>query len=123
MTFAFYSAHLMSSPIELVDKLQKLVLSTYPHQEVSDPYQLYKAKRCISDLCLSCANGSRPSRVYGPIGWYEKFLALLSRASAESCQESSALYLVTSLGVADLIATSPEGHLSLRQNKCRREIP
>lgn len=41
----------MSSPIDLVNQLQKLVVSTYT--EVSDPFQLYKAKHSISDLCLA----------------------------------------------------------------------
>ena len=42
----------MSSPIDLVNQLQKLVVSTYT-DSVSDPFQLYKAKHSISGLCLA----------------------------------------------------------------------
>lgn len=109
----------MSSPIDLVNQLQKLVVSTYT--EVSDPFQLYKAKHSISDLCLALTRAVQGREEYtallaGTIDIMESHVSILIiRCLVESCQESSALHLVTSLGVADLIAASPEGQLSLKE--------
>ncbi|KAL9709213.1 hypothetical protein Ac2012v2_007567 [Leucoagaricus gongylophorus] len=89
------------SPIELVNDLQKLVVSTYSGN-VTDPLQLYKSKHRKSDLCLALLRSNQ-----GP----EEYTVIL----AESCQESSALNLITSLGVADLIVASPNGRLSLTE--------
>ncbi|KAH9487380.1 O-methyltransferase gedA [Psilocybe cubensis] len=89
------------SPIDLVNDLQKLVVSTFSG-EVTDPFEVYKAKHKISDLCLALLRS-----VQGP----EEYTAIL----AESCQESSALNVITSLNVADHIAESPNGQLSLTE--------
>ncbi|KAF8057596.1 S-adenosyl-L-methionine-dependent methyltransferase [Lyophyllum atratum] len=91
----------MFSPIDLVQKLQGLITSTYSGN-ISDPLELYKAKHTITNLCLSLLQA-----VQGP----EEYTAIL----AESCQESSALNVITSLGVADHIAASSEGQLSLKE--------
>ncbi|KAG5730173.1 O-demethylpuromycin-O-methyltransferase [Termitomyces sp. T112] len=91
----------MSSPAEIVQTLQTLITSTYSGN-VTDPLVLFKAKHTISNLCLSLLQA-----VQGP----EEYTAIL----AESCQESSALHLITSLGVADHIAESPNGQLTLKE--------
>jgi len=43
----------MSSPIELVNRLQELVSSVYAGDEVLEPLQLYKAKHTISERCMA----------------------------------------------------------------------
>ncbi|KNZ78092.1 O-demethylpuromycin-O-methyltransferase [Termitomyces sp. J132] len=91
----------MSSPVEIVQTLQTLIASTYSGT-VTDPLVLFKAKHTISNLCLSLLQV-----VQGP----EEYTAIL----AESCQESSALHVITSLNVADHIAESPSGQLTLKE--------
>ncbi|KAG6860475.1 hypothetical protein C0995_010766 [Termitomyces sp. Mi166 len=91
----------MASPLELVHSLQTLVSSTYSGTN-TDPLVLYKAKQNIANCCLSLLQV-----VQGP----EEYTAILG----ESCQESSALHVITSLGVADHIADSPSGQLTLKE--------
>ncbi|KAJ7583558.1 S-adenosyl-L-methionine-dependent methyltransferase [Mycena floridula] len=87
----------MSSPIELADDLYRLVLATYQNND----HPAFDSKKAITALCLSLIRACE-----GP----EQYTAIL----AESCQETAALNLITSLNIADLIAQSPAGHLSLK---------
>ena len=51
------------SPIELVNDLQKLVVSTYSGN-VTDPLQLYKSKHRKSDLCLALLRSNQGPEEY-----------------------------------------------------------
>ena len=64
----------MSSPVELVNNLQKLVVSAYSGG-VTDPFELYKTKHSISDLCLALLRS-----VQGP----EEYTAILAGRVAET---------------------------------------
>ena len=63
------------SPIDLVNDLQKVVVSTYSG-EVADQFKLYKAKHIISDLCLALLRS-----VQGP----EEYTAILAGKIKNIC--------------------------------------
>ena len=99
----------------------ELVVSTYSGN-VTDPLQLYKSKHRKSDLCLALLRSNQGPEEYTAILagmetviWIPNHIPVLFRFVMQSCQESSALNLITSLGIADLIIASPNGRLSLTE--------
>lgn len=54
------------SPIDIVNVLQELVVSTHSG-EVTDPLQLYKSKQRISDLCLALLRSNQGPEEYTAI--------------------------------------------------------
>ncbi|PSR77253.1 hypothetical protein PHLCEN_2v7988 [Hermanssonia centrifuga] len=89
-------------PVALAENLLQLVKSLYPSSETSiadDSKESYIAKGHLQSL-----TGQLLRSVLGPADY--------TVALAESCHESAALQLITSLGVADIIG---DGALSLHE--------
>jgi len=80
------------SPVDIVNDLQELVVSTYSGK-VTDPLQLYKSKHRISDLCLALLRSNQGPEEYtailaGAIWLLNHILILMSRFIMQSLAKS-----------------------------------
>ena len=80
------------SPVDIVNDLQELVVSTYSGK-VTDPLQLYKSKHRISDLCLVLLRSNQGPEEYtailaGAIWLLNHTLILMSRFIMQSLAKS-----------------------------------
>lgn len=109
----------MSSPVDIVRQLHDLVDKTYTTSVARTPFELYYLKLAISEMC-----GKLTRAVEGP----QTYTAILAGKNdvltwkqwqqwlfVASCQETAALNVIVSLRVADLIASSPDRQLTVKQ--------